>query len=87
MDWLNSIGKIFEIFTTLINFCMNMFSYGQEAFLNVLNFLNYFFFDFLADALFLFDFLPPVFSFGISIMFYFMLVVFILKIIKLIPFL
>lgn len=87
MAVFEAFSGIFEIFNTLINFVVRMFSYGQTAFLNTLRFLNYFFFDFLEDALFLFDSLPPVFSFGLSILFYFIVVSFVLKLLKLIPFL
>ena len=91
LSFVDTATKVFDsignLFVTILSFAKSFILFGQEGFLNLLDFLNYFLFDFIFDSLTLFDFLPPVFNFGFSILFFYMVVMFILKLLKQLPFL
>lgn len=94
LDVISASTGFFDLFTsvigvfgTIINYLIELVSFGAQCFLNSLSFIKLFFIDFLFNYLNLFDFLPGIFGYGLSVLFYFSFVIFILNIIKKIPFL
>ncbi len=90
LDFLGFCNNIIKIASGIINLLFSVLRFIVEilpklidGFIQALNFLNAFLFDFLLGTLNLFDGLPPVYGFGLSVVIYFIFFTFWLKLLKL----
>lgn len=90
LNFFDDLGNMFsvvgDVFGSIISIVISMVNIAVDGFVNVLRFIKLFFFDFFTDYMFSFETLPDFVYFGITAVFSFFIVLFILKLLKNIPF-
>ncbi len=91
MDFINSLNELFSAISgffgmilSLLSFVGNFVSLFFQGFYNAIDFIFNFFTTFCVDLIDLYQHLPGFVHYGFSLLFFFMIFLFVMKLIKLI---